>query len=358
MNIQYFLDAVLVPDILRVKSNKSVEHGFVFGSAAQASDLPLDLGSRACFDLSLVEVKDVDFKHRSELPRKERYYFSDGYLEYAAPDRLIPAGRFSVEKHCNGIDIIYTERYRKYSENIITRHDLPERIASAFSFWSLLERGLLALHCAAVHRNGTTALLFALPDTGKTRTAMELVLDDGWQFIADDIVVTDGKDVYSAPYTRSGVWQWDDRKRKRKTPWSKRTNKSRVFDYLVSKSTDRVPMQMVKPISKVDHIFILGSGREEVRRLDEHESLNRLAALNRFEFELIAHRHLLASASLAAFFELDDLTERQSALLRKLISSAEQVLSVDCIDPADFRGVVSREIGSESRTHEDLSAGS
>lgn len=69
----------------------------------------------------------------------------------------------------------------------------------------LLKNGYMSLYASAVHslKQNRGVVCFAPPNTGKTITATKLCGLNEYLLVGEDIVVTDGKRVFSCPWTRS-----------------------------------------------------------------------------------------------------------------------------------------------------------
>lgn len=69
----------------------------------------------------------------------------------------------------------------------------------------LLQQGFLTMHAAAVFYKPQDrgAVYFAPPDTGKTRTALELCRLPGYQLVGEDVIISDGQRLFGCPWTGS-----------------------------------------------------------------------------------------------------------------------------------------------------------
>jgi len=326
----------LVKDLINIETNKDISHGYLYGSVGVNDEEYIFNNLSSELNLTISECDDEEIKITKELSNKERYHYEDGYFVYSRKLPIYGDIRFSVEKNDLGLIIKYGKNYRRYSEIMLFQHDLPERIASIFSYWSLIERNLLSLHCSAANINDRTVLIFAPPDTGKTQTVMNLVTKSGWKFISDDIAITDGVNLYSVPYTRSGVWEWDNKRRKKRNhPISKRTIKSRVYDYIYDKYNGDIENR-TELISKITDVFIIERGVDGLDKLTTKDSLNILYSMNSLEFHNISTKHLWYASSLANFYNMFDLKANELNLLEKTIQSANNIYKLNCENPNDF----------------------
>lgn len=69
----------------------------------------------------------------------------------------------------------------------------------------LLNNGLITLYASSVYHETSKKgiVTFAAPNTGKTTTAMKLCGFPGFKFVSEDIVISDGRKLYSCPWTNS-----------------------------------------------------------------------------------------------------------------------------------------------------------
>lgn len=69
----------------------------------------------------------------------------------------------------------------------------------AFLQMKLLDKGFSLIHSACVAKNGKGLMFSASSDTGKTTTALHFVIDSGYNLLGDDMVITNGKNIFSFP---------------------------------------------------------------------------------------------------------------------------------------------------------------
>jgi hypothetical protein len=69
----------------------------------------------------------------------------------------------------------------------------------------LLRKGYALLYCGGVSYDGDVTLLVGPTNTGKTTTVLHLVENEGAAYIAEDIAITDGRNLYCCPYVMSPV---------------------------------------------------------------------------------------------------------------------------------------------------------
>lgn len=82
--------------------------------------------------------------------------------------------------------------YQKYMTAMRAALHLP-------LFYLLESKGFLLLHGSAVSRNGGGYLFLGAGGTGKTTLALDLVLNHGFKFLAEDFLIIKGDEVYAFP---------------------------------------------------------------------------------------------------------------------------------------------------------------
>ena len=97
------------------------------------------------------------------------------------------------------------ERYYKFVKNRVMNLHGMYYLLSDIANVMLLNNGFLTLYASAVHseETGKCVVNFAPPNTGKTLTAMKLCETSDTTLVGEDVLITDGKQVYSCPWTSS-----------------------------------------------------------------------------------------------------------------------------------------------------------
>ncbi len=99
----------------------------------------------------------------------------------------------------------FGEHYYKFVKNrVMNLHGVYYLLADLANIM-LLKNGFLTLYASAVYYEPKEKCIaiFAPPNTGKTCTASKLCENEGYKFVGEDIAISDGKKVYSCPWTCS-----------------------------------------------------------------------------------------------------------------------------------------------------------
>ncbi|MFW6047633.1 MAG: hypothetical protein ACOCP4_07615 [Candidatus Woesearchaeota archaeon] len=324
----------LIPTLLRVLSNKRLEHGFLYGSHGNSYDIFQNI-KKPILTVNIREVNNDVFEKDSEkYVKKSRYYFSNEEFGYS---RKIPfknknAQFLFTKNNENFINFTFNKSYNAYSEFVLSRHFLPERVLSPFIYWQLLKLNFLSLHCSVISKNGKGLIIFALPDTGKSMTAFNLVKKYNFEFVAEDIAVTDGKLIYTTPYTRSGVWFVDNNRKKKKESFiSKRSIKDRIIDYLPEEKIHTIPINV-----EIHGIIILKDGQKGITEIPKNIAKTRLYSLNSSEFHTISNSHVLNCSSLTGFPDIYNLTQKEISILDSVIDNSNFIIELQSHNSNEF----------------------
>lgn len=131
----------------------------------------------------------------------------------------------------------------------------PLQFFLAFLQMRLLDKDFAFIHAGAVANNSECLLFPAFSDTGKTTTTL-LFLGDGYSFLGDDKIITDGQSIFSypAPIRKTLVRPFQ------KIPFLRRFTLKRIIS----------PITTRKAIPK--ELFFLKIGKKaEIREIDKEE---------------------------------------------------------------------------------------
>ena len=105
----------------------------------------------------------------------------------------------------NTVYVELGEHYNKFVKNRFMNLHGAYYLLSDVANIMLLQKGYLTLYASAVYSKKTKRciLSFAPPSTGKTITAIKLCETANCSMVGEDILITDGKMVYSCPWTKS-----------------------------------------------------------------------------------------------------------------------------------------------------------
>jgi hypothetical protein len=208
----------------------------------------------------------------------------------------------------------------------------------------LLRRGFAALHCSAFKKGENTVVVFAPPNTGKTLSTMMACMEYGAEFLAEDLAITDGRRVYSVPWTSTFRYY----SRVEQSRFSRFLNAAtRVFPPL-----ELLPLSKAKPIhnyvqsdkladsAKITHLIILERGSTEVCEEASDEAYRKIVNLNRFEFNYHRAPLVVAYEFFNPSLDIDSAWNAERDILRRMIVDARHRLVVRTDDATQYTPLI------------------
>jgi len=190
----------------------------------------------------------------------------------------------------------------------------------------LLQNSYALLHAAAIQHKDKVIIIFGLSNTGKTRAVFSLVEKFGVNFYGDDLVLTDGSNVYSCPFTAANI----------------DPDKSRNVSYKISQHLRRgMPFyeniagtpsfsiadalgheNIAKPAKVTDVIIMRKSDTESLKTIDQARASALLLASNRTEFTYSASPVLFASEFFETGIKVNEMISAEGRILKQLSGQA------------------------------------
>ncbi len=257
--------------------------------------------------------------------------------------------RYSIQINKNDIHVIVGKNYMKYIKHRIMGLHSMSYILTDIVAGLFLEKGIATIHCSAVSKNGKTIIIFAPPDTGKTLTSMRLCIEHGYNFIAEDFALTDGKNVWSVPWT--STFRFYDE-----------LNESKIDD-LINKVKSNMPILSLLPIgskkksvdnylgsyniarfSKATDVVLLERGAHS-KNYDKKEGLRKIINLNRYEFNYHKAPVLIAMNYFNPDISPERMFENEKQILSELIGECNY-LCISEKNPQNYSDAIKNEIES------------
>lgn len=269
---------------LAVDSDSCIE-GFKFGSFLLADQWQLFTDYSDQIVISLEQRKAQYFEDilaNSTLRQPFYGFFAerDGTVSIFRRDfGLQRAGYLLIDIRKEAAIIRYSEEYRRWAG--LRLASLPSLGAILTDVAYVVGIGMrkLALHAAAVEKNGKGSLIIGLPDTGKTFTT-SLLIESDYAFMSDDIVYVDCKNkrIASVPFTctMDGKGLSLRLKRLKSYVWK---NPSAGRGSLLAALQPRVSDH-----ADLEHIFFIERGPKMTAQLDLSACVDRLLGSNGLEF--------------------------------------------------------------------------
>lgn len=189
----------------------------------------------------------------------------------------------------------------------------------------LLRHGYSPLHCSAIKKGNATAVIFAPPNTGKTLSAMMACMEYGAEFLAEDLAITNGSQLYSVPWTSTFRYY----SRVEQSRFSRALNSAtNLFPPL-----ELLPLRKAKPIgdyvsqaqlvddAPITHLIILERGPTAVRHEPFEEAYRKIVNLNRFEFNYVRSPLITAYEYFNPSLDIDAAVASERRILKDMLRS-------------------------------------
>ncbi|MDN3451207.1 hypothetical protein QMA09_13490 [Planococcus sp. APC 3906] len=244
--------------------------------------------------------------------------------------------------------ITFNPNYYKFITHRIMNLHSVGYILTDLATLLLLKKGYAPIHCSAFKKGNAAVAVFAPPSTGKTLSSMMACMDHGAQFIAEDLAITDGKKIYSVPWTSTFRFYSN----MEQSTASKMKNKAvkilPPLEYIsFSKAkpvTDYVDTGSILDEEIVTHVAILERGVDEVAIQDDAEAVRKMLNLNRNAFHYLKSPFLTAYEFFNPELDIEHAAAQEKAILTELISNSEKVFSLKAENPTDYAHILVEQI--------------
>lgn len=221
-------------------------------------------------------------------------------------------------------------------------------------FTKLLELGYLTIHsCCVASKDAGGLLILAPSETGKTMTVFSL-LGEGFTFLSEDLIITDGKYAYSCPFTSTyfhndfivNQLQGLGLLNKRdliKLSFSRFLQKVPALVSLFNPSPDPVKIMSGwrrENRAEINSIFMLRKGAaNRLRKADKNTMVQEIEFLNRLEFWNFGDPLLLHYSHCNPSFQLRELINREYEIVQSMVGKADCYI-VECVNALDFHKMI------------------
>lgn len=191
--------------LLGVKTNDK-NFKWIYGSCAPATSSSEYEGCLIKFDITLKKEKHLN--NNAECGKKFQAFEWNPVDKTLCYHRVLPLNfevGYKLKIVENTVYVDLGERYNKFVKNRVMNLHGAYYLLSDLANIMLLQNGYLTLYASAIYSQRTKkcVLNFAPPSTGKTITAIKLCETAKCSMVGEDILITDGKMVYSCPWTKS-----------------------------------------------------------------------------------------------------------------------------------------------------------
>jgi len=335
---------VLAEDVLGLQTN--VEH-FKWSYGIDAPSAKEGAYDQCAVRLKLHVGDFVEIAKDNDLGK---YHYFCGYPEadllyYQRPflfsnQLLLKADGLLSDRPCLSVNKTY---YRFITHRFMNLHSIGYILTDVASLL-LLRHDYAPLHCSAFRKGNATVVIFAPPNTGKTLSTMMACLDYGADFLSEDFAITDGKTVFSVPWTNTFRY------------YSQIENG--YWSRLVSSLTKKIPILELFPLTKtrrvnafidekkilgksdLTHVVILEHGISSTEQISMDEALRKVTNLNRFEFNYLKSPLLIAYEFFNPSMNIDGAHKIERNILRKCINNAKEVFIVRAPNALEYCNLI------------------
>lgn len=247
--------------------------------------------------------------------------------------------------------ITFNRNYYKFITHRIMNLHSVGYILTDLATLLLLKKGYAPIHCSAFKKDGSSIAVFAPPSTGKTLSSMMACMDHGAQFIAEDLAITDGREIYSVPWTSTFRF-YSNMEQSRVSKLKNRATKIiPPLEYVsFSKAkpvTDYVAASSILEAETVTHIAILERGADGVSIEPAEEAVRKMLNLNRNAFHYLKSPFLTAYEFFNPGMAIEEAAQNEKSILDSLVQNSGKVFSVRNVNPTDYARVLIDQIKPE-----------
>jgi len=232
--------------------------------------------------------------------------------------------RYCISKHDNDVYVTVGKSYMRFVRHrIMGLHSLAYTLTDLVS-GMLLQNGVATLHCSAFGTKSQNIVCFAPPNTGKTLTAMQLCLNHGFDFIAEDFALTDGVNLWSVPWT--STFRYYDAINE--SAVARLVNRVTRFIPVLELVTTTKPRPVdtyfdssrIRQTSVATDVVLLERGSSDSDQ-DKSEGLRKAINLNRYEFNFHKAPSVVVMDYFNPGFSPVNMAEEESRILGTLIEN-------------------------------------
>lgn len=211
--------------------------------------------------------------------------------------------------------------YKLITHRIMNLHSI-HYIATDLAALLLLKKGYAPIHCSAFQKEGQTVAVFAPPDTGKTLSAITACMDHEAKFIAEDMAITDGKNIFAVPWTNSFCHYTNNSKKDKNRDPQAETAQDKKRQALLS--------------AEVTHVAVLEKGTDELVGLPQSIAVAKLMNLNRYEFNYLRSPLLTAYEFFNPGLMIDDGLVKEREILTALVDNSQKAFTLKKENPTHY----------------------
>lgn len=245
----------------------------------------------------------------------------------------------------------FNKTYARFVKHRFMNLHSPGYILTDAACTALLRNGLAPLHCGAFARDQQATVIFAPPNTGKTLTTMQACRDGGADFVAEDLAISDGRDILAVPWTSTFRYYGDVDPSMSARMRAAATDKVPAIELIPSKGNARITEYLaperIAHRSRIKEVVILERGAEAVVEMDHEQAVRQIFNLNRYEFKYSTAPFAVAYEYFNPELDLAGALEKERRIIANAVASADRVVRITSFDPTRYASLL--EEGGRSR---------
>lgn len=286
-----------------------------------------------------IHVVLENFNEDEKLKSMGRYHYFNGSpggdaVYYTRKLPMNQKMRFKAENLMSEESKITVNKtyFKLITHRIMNLHSI-HYIVTDLAALLLLKKGVAPIHCSAFKKEDKTVAVFAPPDTGKTLSAITACMDFGAKFIAEDMAITDGKNIYAVPWTNSFCHYTQNNKKVKNRDPNAETAQDKKRQALLS--------------AEVTHVAVLEKGTDETALLPQSIAISKLMNLNRYEFNYLRSPLLIAYEFFNPGLMIDEGLAKEREILSTLVSNSEKAFTLKRENPTHYAEVLLSEMAGK-----------
>ena len=293
-----------------------------------------------CTEVSREEYQQCVVRFRAELdnniesPKGEqigKYHYFNGHpdkdvLYYTRPFMFGSQLRMKVSGLLSPEPVIsFNRAYLRFVTHRFMNVHSVGYILTDLAALLLLRRGYAPIHCSVFQHGAATVVVVAPPNTGKTLTTMMACLDHEALFMAEDLAITDGKEIFSVPWTSTFRYYKNVDKSWRSRFGGLLQNVFPPIELLPIRKqqpiSEYIPLERMSSKSTATHLVILERGPEALVEASSLEAMRKVRNLNRYELNYARAPMAIAHEFFNPELDIAHACETENTLLRSLVEN-------------------------------------
>lgn len=230
--------------------------------------------------------------------------------------------RCRIRFDSDGAKLTVNRTYHRLGRRSVSSVPSVGRLLEDIISVQLLRNGYAILYCGGISFDGVGSVLVGLTNTGKTTTVLKLVDEEGADYVAEDIAITDGTELYCCPYAISPVdFESFDGRSTAVSRWVARNVP--LLDSTGVESVDSVydilDRDQIQESTTISQLFVLSPEDSPNSRLDPARSM---LLANRGEFSYLTNQILLGAEFLGYGLDVAEACERERQIFETVAANS------------------------------------